>query len=140
MISQQSTVILIADHEDNWRDLLIMVLQRCGYQVTEAKTGLEAIDRAVAATPSLILLDSALPDINGYEVLARLARNPATQKIPVFLQLPEAGAHDVPQPLGVKEVLYKPFDLGDLPGLLRKYLPEPPLGITAQSMRVIGVR
>jgi CheY-like chemotaxis protein len=127
MIDHRNGAILIADHEDDWRDLLVMVIQRRGYGTVEAKTGREAIDRAMCETPGLILLDSALPDINGQEVMTHLRRNAATQNIPVVFQLPAGSEESIRYPQGVKEVLYKPFDLGDLPGILRKYLPEPRL-------------
>jgi CheY-like chemotaxis protein len=124
MTDAQKKIILVADHEDDWRDLLTMVTRRCGYEVIEAKTGKEAIDRAMFGNPSLILLDFGLPEINGHEVMAHLKMAAATRNIPVFFQLPEASAQDIRRPDGAEVILYKPFDLGDLPALFRKYLPE----------------
>lgn len=124
MIGGRKKIILIAEHEDDWRDLLAMVTRRCGYEVIEAKTGQEAIDRAMFGNPSLILLDFGLPEINGHEVMAHLKMNVATRNIPVFFQVAEASAQDIRRPDGAKEVLCKPFDLGDLPAILRKYLPS----------------
>ena len=135
MIEGQKKTILIAEHEDDWRDLLSMVARRCGYEVIEAKTGQEAIERALFGNPSLILLDFGLPEINGQEVMVRLKMNAATRNIPVFFQVPEASAQDIHRPDGVKEVLYKPFDLGDLPAIFRKYLPEQRVGATPRASR-----
>jgi CheY-like chemotaxis protein len=108
--------------------------------VIEAKTGPEALDRAISASPRLILLEFALPDMNGCEVMARLKHNTATQNIPVFFQLTEANAQDIRWPDGAKEILYKPFDLGDLPGLLRKHLSQPPVGILPGSSKTDVIR
>lgn len=129
MADGSSKIVLIAEHEDDWRDLLVMVTRHCGYEVIEAKTGREAIDRAMFENPSLILLDFGLPEINGHEVMAQLKMNAATRNIPVFFQF-EATAQDIRRPDGANEVLYKPFDLGDLPGILRKYLPQERIGMT----------
>lgn len=130
MNNRQLTSILVADHEDNWRDLLALVIRRCGYEALEVKTGPAAVERAIFCSPSLILLELALPELSGREVLVRLQRNPATQNIPIFFQVPEVNAQDICRPDGVSEFLYKPFDLGDLPGLLRKYLPVPRSRVT----------
>lgn len=135
MVDGPSKIVLIADHEDDWRDLLVMVTRRCGYEVIEAKTGREAIDRAMFGNPSLILLDFGLPEINGHEVMAHLKMNASTRNIPVFFQFAEASAQDIRRPDGANEVLYKPFDLGDLPGILRKYLPQERIGMTPRSIK-----
>lgn len=140
MNRQISNVILVADHEEDWRDLLGIVIRRCGFDVLEAKTGSEALDGAMSAAPRLILLEFGLPDINGCEVMARLKHNSATQNIPVFFQLTELDAQDIRWPDGAKEILYKPFDLGDLPGLLRKHLALPPAGILPGSSKTNGIR
>ena len=129
MTEQLNNAILVADHEDNWRDLLGIVIRRCGFDVIEAKTGPEALDRAMFTRPRLILLEFALPEMNGHEVMTRLKHNTATQNIPVFFQITEANAQNIRRPDGAKEILYKPFDLGDLPGLLRKHLDQPQLGM-----------
>jgi CheY-like chemotaxis protein len=135
MMDGRKKIILIADHEDDWRDLLGMVIRRCGYEVIEAKTGQEALDRAMSGNPSLILLDVGLPEIDGHEVMAHLKMNTATRNIPVFFQIAEASAEDIRRPDGAKEVLYKPFDLGDLPAILRKYLPQERVGMTPWSIK-----
>jgi CheY-like chemotaxis protein len=126
---------LVADNDDDWRDLLAMVIRHCGYEVIEAKTGQEAIDRATLGNPNLILLDFGLPEINGHEVMAHLKMNSATRQIPVFFQVAGASAQNIRWPDGAKEVLYKPFDLGDLPAILHKYLPEERPRITPASTK-----
>lgn len=128
-------IILVADNDDDWRDLLSMVIRHCGYEVIEAKTGQEAIDRATRGKPNLILLDFGLPEINGHEVMAHLKVNSATREIPVFFQVAGATAQNIGWLDGAKEVLYKPFDLGDLPAILHKYLPEGRVGMPPRSTK-----
>ena len=65
------TVVVVDDYADS-RALLAMYLRTEGFQVKEAATGMEALE--VAATqPSLMILDINLPDIDGFEVVARVA-------------------------------------------------------------------
>lgn len=71
--------------EDNERSLKLAcdVLQFRGYQTIAARTGAEAVVVAAAHQPSLVLLDVALPDMDGVETLQALRANPRTAAIPV---------------------------------------------------------
>ena len=135
MNQERKKIVLVADNDDDWRDLLVMVIRRCGYEVIEAKTGHEAIDRATFGNPNLILLDFGLPEINGHDVMAHLKMNSATRQIPVFFQVAGASTQNIQWPDGAKEVLCKPFDLGDLPAILHKYLPAERPRITPRSTK-----
>lgn len=61
------------------------MLQRQGYEVLAANNGAQAITRAVAERPDLIILDVMMPDLDGYEICRRLRANPATQLIPIIM-------------------------------------------------------
>jgi CheY-like chemotaxis protein len=76
--------ILIADenHADNRWGYLSRVL---GYEVFEAATGLEAIDRASSIRLDLIMMDLRLPGMNGDEATARIKANVSTRNIPVVI-------------------------------------------------------
>ena len=63
--------------------LTSLTLQRVGYEVLEACSGIEAL-RAAEQAPDLVLLDVRLPDISGHEVCARLKANPRTSSIAVL--------------------------------------------------------
>ena len=54
------------------------VLQQAGFVVHEAATGREALEQAAVHSPSLVLLDVNLPDINGFEVCRLMRRDPQT--------------------------------------------------------------
>jgi CheY-like chemotaxis protein len=64
--------ILIADDKATSRELLRTVLERQGYEVMEAADGEEALQKALAELPDLILLDLQMPRRTGYEVLGEL--------------------------------------------------------------------
>jgi putative two-component system response regulator len=61
------------------------ILQHAGYQVMPAGSGRAALRQAAREPrPSLILLDITMPDLDGYQVLDELKRNPVTRDIPVM--------------------------------------------------------
>ncbi|MFM9437297.1 two-component system, sensor histidine kinase [Janthinobacterium sp. CG_23.3] len=78
------SVILNVDDSDGARYAKSRILTRAGFQVIEAANGGDALLRARAARPNLILLDVKLPDINGFEVCRRLKSDPDTQAILVL--------------------------------------------------------
>jgi CheY-like chemotaxis protein len=76
--------ILIADDKATSRELLRTVLERQGYAVTEATDGEEALQKALAETPDLILLDLQMPRRTGYEVLRELRKDPRHAELPII--------------------------------------------------------
>jgi signal transduction histidine kinase len=109
--------ILIVDDSDASLTLIARELDRAGYAITTAGSGGEALQRARAERPDLILLDGIMPGMDGFETCRRLKRDPELAAIPVLmwtaLDAPEhvvrgleAGAYDyIPKPF-VAEVLH----------------------------------
>ena len=65
--------VLILEDEDNIRSFVVINLQRAGYEVTEASTGLQALEELQADPEiSVAILDIMLPDIDGFEVCRRI--------------------------------------------------------------------
>ena len=99
-----------------------------GYEVVEATTGLEVIDRASSLHPDLIMMDLRLPGMNGDEATARLKRNVSTRNIPVVINTAWTTSCNVGDradralEAGAEEILYKPFHLTMLRDVLRTYL------------------
>jgi two-component system cell cycle response regulator DivK len=116
--------VLIVEDNDDWRSLLGLFIQRLGYEVFEATTGIEAIDRATAVHPDLILMDLSLPEMSGHEATAYLKTQAATRDIPVVVQTAHAISDHKDRALeaGATEVLHKPVDFITLHEVLRKYL------------------
>lgn len=77
-------LILNVDDSDGARYAKSRILMRAGFKVIEAASGEEALLKARSETPSLILLDVKLPDINGMEVCRQLKADPDTQTILVL--------------------------------------------------------
>ena len=76
-------VLVIEDNEDNIV-LITRLLEKSGYKVMQAKTGLIGYEMAISQKPDFILLDIQLPDIEGIEVLHRIRANKETEKIIVI--------------------------------------------------------
>jgi two-component system cell cycle response regulator DivK len=72
--------------EDNERSLKLAcdILQLRGFQTIQARTGAEAVVVAATQQPALVLLDVALPDMDGIETLQALRANPRTATMPVI--------------------------------------------------------
>ncbi len=75
-------ILLIEDHPENL-DLMKYLLTAFGYTTMEAENGLSGVETATRETPELIICDIQLPDINGYEVCARLKQDARTRDIPL---------------------------------------------------------
>jgi len=74
--SYVATTVLIVDDHPSFRASARMLLECEGFEVIgEAEDGLSALERARELRPDVMLLDVQLPDIDGFEVAARLPRN-----------------------------------------------------------------
>ena len=103
--------VLLVDDEDQLRRVMKDLLERDGYEVTEAADGVEALDQVDRHAPDIIVLDLNLPGLDGYGVLTHLRSRPATQDIPVVV-LTALGDEDSEVrvfELGADDFLSKPF-------------------------------
>ena len=78
------TILLVDDHEDN-RHALSIVLEREGYRVLEAENGREAVELAQKELPDLVVMDLAMPVMDGREALRQIRADTRTATIPVVL-------------------------------------------------------
>jgi two-component system cell cycle response regulator DivK len=79
----QPLVLLAEDFEDA-RELYRDYLEFSGFSVETAGNGREAIDRAIALLPDLILMDASMPVLDGWQATRELKANPATRHIPIL--------------------------------------------------------
>jgi CheY-like chemotaxis protein len=76
--------ILVVEDNEDLRQMFASILRFFGYQVSEAGSGSEAIEKAAFAKPSLILLDLSLPDMNGIDAARAIKKNRLTTDIPII--------------------------------------------------------
>jgi CheY-like chemotaxis protein len=73
---------VVEDYPDA-REMYVEYLKFSGFRVAEARNGVEALDRAFELHPDVILMDLALPRMDGWEATRRLKTDARTQSIPV---------------------------------------------------------
>jgi two-component system phosphate regulon response regulator PhoB len=108
--------ILVVDDEPDAVELVEFNLRAAGYDTTSAADGAEALHKARAVLPDLILLDVMLPEIDGLEVCKLLRRDPTTAAIPILMLTAKAAELDrvLGLELGANDYLTKPFSPREL--------------------------
>ncbi|MEN9218750.1 MAG: response regulator, partial [Gloeomargarita sp. DG_2_bins_126] len=105
--------ILIVDDDTHIRELLKQEFTQAGYEVQEARNGLEAICQVRQNRPDLIILDVMMPEVNGFDVAAALKNNPTTATIPIII-LSIVEDRQRGYRLGVDRYITKPFAMDNL--------------------------
>ena len=110
-----TTILLVEDNELN-RDMLSRRLSRKGFDVQFAFDGQEAVEKAKALMPDLVLMDIGLPVIDGYDATRAIKSDDATNPIPVIALTAHAMAEDRKRCLdaGCDDFDTKPIDLSRL--------------------------
>jgi CheY-like chemotaxis protein len=121
-VSGADPLVLIVDDNVANRRLAVDVLRVSGSRTIEATSAAEAIARASAHLPDLILMDLRLPDLDGAEALRRLRAEPRTAGIPVVaVSATPVAAGDVWwRDAGFADYLVKPLDIDALADVVRR--------------------
>jgi DNA-binding response OmpR family regulator len=116
--------ILIAEDERDIRDLVGFMLKFAGFSVVEASNGQEAVERAVAEKPDLILMDVRMPKMTGYEACKKLKAMDEMKDIPVIFLSAKGQESEIQQGLevGAEEYILKPFEADVLADKVREVL------------------
>ena len=77
--------ILIIEDDDNTRILVKVMLKRGGYSVQAVTNAAEALQSLEGSTPDLIILDLALPGMNGIELCGYIREHPSTRETPILI-------------------------------------------------------
>ena len=81
-VREQPLVLVVEDYQDA-REMYAAYLQFSGFDVVEAGNGLEAIEKAFELLPDIVLMDLALPRMDGWEATRRLKNDERTRHIPI---------------------------------------------------------
>lgn len=124
VIYRTKTILIVEDNVDLC-ELLSMIIRGLGHEVTIATTGEQAVERASAVKPDLILMDIGLPKLNGAEATVRIKRQIETEHIPVVILTAARNCLDAKRALesGAAEVLQKPVSVPKIQEIVSKYLP-----------------
>ena len=83
MADTASPLVLVVEDYQDAREMYAAYLQFSGFQVAEATNGVEAVDKSIELMPDIILMDLALPKMDGWEATRRLKMDERTRHIPV---------------------------------------------------------
>lgn len=118
--------ILIVEDSDDWREVLMLIIRRLGYEVIAAASGEDAVAQASAAHPDLVFMDLGLPRMSGDQATAQIKADPATKDIPVIIQTAFGVGPSAARAMaaGAAEILHKPITISAIQRVLGKYLPS----------------
>ena len=84
MVTQNSLILIVDDFKDD-REMYAHYLTRCGFRVSLACDGQEAVEKAFGLLPDLILMDLWLPQVGGWEAIRQLKADEKTKHIPIVV-------------------------------------------------------
>lgn len=131
--------VLLADDDPALREVVRYTLDRAGYQVVEASDGRKALDLFGRVAPDVVVLDVAMPELDGLEVCRAIR---ATSRVPILFL--SSRAEEVDKVLGLElggdDYLAKPFSPRELASrvkaLLRRASPPDPAPTRVEAGRV----
>ncbi len=118
--------ILLVDDSNTVLLLHRMTLKGSGYELLVARNGQEAVEKAVAERPDLILMDLVMPQMNGLEACRTLRAKEETRSTPIIIVTTRGEPYNVEAgyEAGCNEYITKPFDGVELLAKLKNYLPD----------------
>jgi DNA-binding response OmpR family regulator len=111
-MSQPARQILVAEASPTKAQRVRHALEQHGYQVTTAASGAAVLEAARQPCPALVLSDTLLPDMTGYELCRRIRKEPELAEVPVLLVTTSAAPDEVIRVLecGADHFIPKPYE------------------------------
>ncbi|HUQ88844.1 MAG TPA: response regulator [Vicinamibacterales bacterium] len=111
-VAADAPTVMVVDDSPTIRKILGLTLERAGYRVLAEANGTSALERLREIVPNVVLLDIAMPDLDGYEVCKRIKQDPRTQAVPVIMLSGKGAFFDKVKGhmAGATEYLTKPFE------------------------------
>jgi CheY-like chemotaxis protein len=121
-MSRGPGAILVVDDDAAVRQAVRALLEAEGYAVATAADGAEAIEKLRGSRVLLVLLDLAMPGVDGWQFLSRRESEIGFPRVPVVLLSGMQFIHDAP---GVADFIRKPIDSGRLLDCVHRLCGEP---------------
>lgn len=108
--------ILVAEDEEDIRNLIVLTLEFAQHEVIQAKDGAEAVALAKQELPDLVMTDVRMPKMTGYEACKTIKADDATKHIPVIILSAKGQDEEKEQgrQAGADDYILKPFEIAGL--------------------------
>lgn len=108
--------ILVVDDSEDVRLALTTILEDAGYEIIEASDGSQVPDLITEHKPDLVLLDVAMPRVDGFETLRNMKAKQETADIPVLMVTAKGRPEDLSlaRSLGARDFISKPWADGEV--------------------------
>jgi two-component system cell cycle response regulator DivK len=116
--------VLIIEDNEHVREIFVSMLRSAGYEMLDAGTGTQGIEKALSAKPNLILLDLDLPDMTGMDTAKAIRKNSTTAHIPIIACSAWSGREWREEALqaGMVEYLQKPIPSELIKAKVREFI------------------
>jgi CheY-like chemotaxis protein len=125
-VSARPLVLVVDDHADT-REMLRYAIEMNGYRVVEVADGEEAVRVATELGPNLVLMDTSLPDVDGYTATQRIRKVESLRNVKIIFLSghAELPTRELAMAVGGDDYFVKPVNLGHLEQALAKHLKLP---------------
>ncbi len=115
LVDDSSTTLLIEE---------MMLRQHTQYELVLARDGKEAVEKAIAEQPNLILMDVIMPRMNGFDACREMRRHEALRKVPIIMVTSRGESYNIEQGFesGCNDYVTKPIDGAELVEIVNGYL------------------
>ena len=127
-MAQPGSAVLVAEDNEDIRELVVHQLRRMGVEVLQAGNGRQAIDLALAEQPALVLMDMDMPVMSGFEAVAQLRRQGYTRPILALTGYNEGPEAERALASGCDGLLGKPICSDVLRARVKQVLAQVPTG------------
>ncbi len=135
-------LIYIVEDDSSIREIETIALKNSNYAVCSFENSKEFFRKMEDIVPDLVLLDVMLPDEDGYDIIKKLRKNPATKRLPVIMVTAKSTEMDMIRGLddGADDYIKKPFSVMELitrvKAMLRRTEPEETKVLQLDNIRI----
>ena len=121
LVRSMTKKILVVEDLADIRKMMKIMVELYGYEVIEARDGAEAIEQALEHHPSLVLMDLAMPLMNGAEAARAIKGTESCENIPIIAVTAYQNMDEEALEAGCERVIHKPVDFLKLKTLLAEH-------------------
>ena len=114
-------ILIAEDHVDS-REAMRELLEAFGFEVIEAGNGRQAVSVALEQRPRLILMDVMMPEMDGFQAIREIRKQPDTSDTPIIALTAMDGARELALHAGANDFVRKPVDIRRLIGLVNGWI------------------